>query len=213
VATKLTPPEGRSARASVKAAPSVVRTTLPAVPAPADFKPHFVEVVFRTEADGLLACDMKATRYQGRYEPDSDDRKKKRDMSTYDYPTMIGIQARFAAKVYKATNDKKYSPNPKVRATEAGSHRLPPNTVFVVLVRVRKNAEDNLGASVKQVWQRVKHPKTGRVVALELDSKTDPVARLIRSTGRFLPQAFKNVQQPPALARKRKSDEDETVDE
>lgn len=220
MATKpLTPLEkARAARAankagSGKAAPDApTRKPLPTVAAPADFKPHFVEVVFRTEADGLLGADIKATRYQGRYDPDSDDRKKKREMLAYDPQTVIGIQARFAAFVYKATNDKKYSIDPKKRVTQTGAHRLPPSTVFVVLVRVRKNAEDNIGTSIKQVWQRVKSQKTGRVIALELDGKTDPAARMIKRAGRFLPQAFKNVQAPPALTRRRKGD-DETVDE
>lgn len=171
-----------------------------------------MEVVFRTEADGLLGADIKCTRYQGRYEPDTDDRKKKRDMSAYDYPTIIGIQSRFAARTYKATNDRKYDVNPKVRAKQQGAHRLPPRTVFVVLLRVGKNAEGNIRTSIKQVWQRVKSPKNGNVVALELDSATDPAARLIKSAARFLPQAFKGVQAPPALARRRKGD-DETVDE
>lgn len=221
MATKpLTPLEkARAARAANKAAggkPSATtaptRKPLPTVAAPADFKPHFVEVVFRTEADGLLGSDIKATRYQGRYDPDSEDRKKKREMLTYDPQTVIGIQARFAALVYKATNDKKYSQNPKERAKQQGAHRLPPSTVFVVLVRVRKNGEDNIATSVKQVWQRAKSKSSGRVVAVELDSSTDPAARMIKRAGRFLPQAFKNVQAPPALARRRKGD-DESVDE
>lgn len=219
MATKpLTPLEkARAARAANKAdgktaAAAPARKPLPTVAAPADFKPHFVEVVFRTEADGLLGADIKATRYQGRYDPDSDDRKKKREMLAYDPQTVVGIQARFAAFVYKSTNDKKYSNNPKERVKQQGAHRLPPSTVFIVLVRVRKNVDGNIGTSIKQVWQRVKSAKSGRVVALELDGKTDPAARMIKRAGRFLPQAFKNVQAPPALARRRKSD-DETVDE
>jgi hypothetical protein len=174
-----------------------------------------VEVIFRTEADGLLGSIVRCTRYQGRYDPETyepgvhEDRKKSRDMATYDYPTMIGIQARFAARTYKATNDRKYAVDPRERKKQSGAHRLPPNTVFAALVRVGKNGDGHIRTGIRAVWQRVKAKKTGNVSYLALET-SDPAARMIKSAARFLPQAFKNVQAPPALARRRK---DETVDE
>src|SRR5271156_4380783 len=69
----MTPLEkARAARAAgggvkKKATAKPARKPLPTFDAPADFKSHFLEVSLRTEKDGLLASQIKATRYQGRF--------------------------------------------------------------------------------------------------------------------------------------------------
>src|SRR5271168_5226300 len=64
----MTPLEkARAARAAgggvkKKATAKPARKPLPTFDAPADFKSHFLEVSLRTEKDGLLASQIKATR-------------------------------------------------------------------------------------------------------------------------------------------------------
>jgi len=180
------------------------RNPLPQFKAPADFKPHFLEVTVRTEADGLLATSIRAIRFQGRYDPDAED-KKKSDMSAYDMTTMIGIQARLAGLTFKPTNDRKYPVELKNRSAVKGSMRLPASTTFKLLLRInRRKADETLSVAIKTVWQGVKN-KAGRVSGVELE-KTDPICRMFRRAARFMPAAFKNVQAPPARRRK-KADE------
>lgn len=188
----------------------VKRSPIPVFKAPEDFKPHFLEIFVRTEKDGLLGSSIKATRYQGRYDPDAED-KKKADLGSYDTPTLIGIQARLAAVIYKATNDKKYSVSPKDRADEKGAMRMPASTVFRILIRVnRKAADGTLSVLFKQMWQQGKNAK-GRVIYKEL-LKADPAWRGFRKATRLLPAAFRAVQSPPKRTRggaKRADDADE----
>jgi hypothetical protein len=182
------------------AAPARARKPLPSVKAPADFKPHFLLVEFKTEKDGLIGAQLKATRYQGKFDFDADD-KKKFPMAAYDLQTVVGIAARLAGVTYKATNDKKLPVVPKERDGFKGAARLPASTVFSVLMRVGKKAADNtLTAGVKQVFQTVTSAKTGRVSRVDL-LKTDPAYRMIRKASRTLPQAFANVQMPPKRTR------------
>jgi hypothetical protein len=200
--SKLTPlQKAQLARKNGTAKPST-KKPLPLFKAPADFKPHFVEVVFRTEADGLLGNAIKCVRYVGRYDPNAED-KKKRDMAVYDWKTMIGVQARFAGVTFKPTNDKKYPVSIDKRAGLKGSMRLPASTSFKVLLRVnRRKADESLSVIVKNVWQAVKND-AGRVTSKEL-VKDDPVYRMIRRVARLMPAAFKDVQQPPLLREMRK---------
>ncbi len=210
-ASKLTPlQKAQLARKNGTAKPST-RKPLPLFKAPADFKPHFVEVLFKTEADGLLGNDIKCTRYIGRYDHNAED-KKKRDMWHYDPKTMIGVQARFAGVTFKPTNDKKYPVNVDKRAGLKGSMRLPANTRFRALLRVnRRKADESLSVIVKAVWQLVKN-EAGRVVAKDL-VKEDPVYRMIRRAARLLPAAFKDVQAPPLLRElRRKAKEAEAAE-
>jgi hypothetical protein len=184
------------------------RAPLPQFAAPADFKPHFVEITVRTEADGLLGTDIRCVRYQGRYDVNAED-KKKSDMSAYDMKTMIGIQARLSALTFKPTNDRKYSVIPAKRIGVKGSNRLPAGAVFVVVVRVNKRSKDGtLATPIKFVQQKIKNKETGRVKTVDL-AKDDPVARVLKRVARYLPAAFKNVQQPPARRRGRAADADE----
>jgi len=188
------------------AAKKPARKPLPQFDAPADFKPHFLLVQMKTEADGLFASQAKAIRYVGKFSRDAED-KKKFDMTAYDMPTVMGIVARISAKTFKATNDKKFSRFASKRDGVKGAHRLPPNTMFQILMRVGRRAADNsLTAGIRTIWQIVKSEKTGRIAPAELE-KTDPVYRLIRGANRFLPAAFANVQMPPKRSRRRAADD------
>jgi hypothetical protein len=218
-ATKdMTPLEkARIARANGTAKPKAKakKNALPTFEAPADFKPHFLEVSLRTEKDGLLGSQIKATRYVGRYDPNADD-KKKFDLMGYDPVTMIGIMSRFSAVTFKATNDKKYPADLKERMTtekftatdgekktrlvHRAAMRLPANTSFKLVLRInRKAADGSLSVIVKSIQQGVKNAK-GRVTAVELE-KNDPVYRSFRKASRILPAAFKTVLMPPKKVR------------
>jgi hypothetical protein len=209
----MTPLEkARAARAAgggvkKKATAKPARKPLPTFDAPADFKSHFLEVSLRTEKDGLLASQIKATRYQGRFDPNAED-KKKADLGGYDWATLIGIQARFAAVTFKATNDKKYPAEVKGRTEVKGAMRLPANTSFKILLRVnRKAADGTISVLIKNIQQGVKNAK-GRITAIDLDKK-DPVYRAFRKAGRILPAAFKAVLMPPKRTRGKKDEADD----
>jgi len=189
------------------AAKRPARKPLPVFEAPADFKPHFLLVQVKTAADGLFGAEnFKAIRYLGKFARDAED-KKKSDMSAYDAATMMALHGRLSGKTFKATNDRKYSRDPKKRDGVKGAHRLPASTTFQILMRVGKRAADNsLTCGIRTIWQAVKNEKTGRVGPKELE-KTDPVYRMIRGSSRFLPAAFVNVQMPPKRSRRRAADE------
>lgn len=207
----LTPLEkARLARAANKAngvTATAARSSLPIFEAPADFTPHFLEVVVRTEKDGLFSTRIKATRYKGRYDPNAED-KKKSDLESYDQETLRGIMARLSAVTFKPTNDNKYPTSPRERAELKGSFRLPANTSFKLIMRVgRRSADQALTVGIKEIKQGMK--KNGVLKAVTLKN-TDPVYRMLRRATRFLPAAFANVQQPPAKRRTKKStDSDE----
>ncbi len=202
--------KARIARANGTATKRPARKPLPTYKAPADFKPHFILFQFKTERDGLIATQFKATRYQGRFDRNADD-KKKFDMAAYDAATVAGIVARLAGVTYKATNDKKMPVTPKERIGLKGSNRLPASTVFQVLIRAgRKVADQTLTARISQVFQSIKNAKTGRPSAKELE-KTDPAYRLIRKASRLLPAAFVQSQLPPKR-RRGKATEEESED-
>jgi hypothetical protein len=160
------------------------KNALPVFKAPEDFKPHFVTVLMKVEKDGLLSSAIKATRYQGRYDPDADD-KKKFDIASYDPKTVQGILSRFAMTTF-ATNVAK---------------RLPAGAIYQALLRVNKKAKEGDALSVlfKGLDQAVKNDK-GRVKLKPLDKK-DPIYRKFRKAARILPSAFKEVLQPPKRTR------------
>lgn len=156
----------------------------PIFKAPEDFKPHFLEVMVKTEKDGLLSNAIKATRFVGRYDPQAPD-KKKIDLGGYDRATLQGVLSRLSMTTY-ATN---------------AARRLPPNTTYKILLRVNRKAKDgSLSIGFKMVAVGVKSAKTGRVKAVELDKK-DPQYRMFRKSNRILPGAFKNVLMPPKRTR------------
>lgn len=187
--------KARLARASGKGKKASKKKPIPQWKAPVDFKPHFLEVLVKTDKDGLLANAIKATRYQGRYDPQADD-KKKFDLGSYDQPTLMGILARMSMTTY-VTNVVK---------------RLPALTTFKILLRITKKAKDgSLNAAFKSISVGKKSEKTGRVKAVELDKK-DPQYRLFRKCSRILPGAFKDVLMPPKKVRgvsKKKEAEDD----
>lgn len=195
-------PFGRSADSSKKSAPAKAKSSkkpLPTYKAPADFKPHFLLVQVTTEKDGLIGGNVKATRYQGRFDREAPE-KKKVDLSTYDPATLLGITARLSAVTFKANAEKKFSEDPKARMTTKGSMRLPASTTFQILIRVGKKSADNtLTAGVKGIWQGVVNKKGQKKLA-ELDKK-DPAYRAFRKSSRILPAAFKAVQIPPKRQR------------
>ncbi len=186
------------------------RKPLPQFKAPADFKPHFLLVTVKTEADGLFGAQLDAVRYQGRFDRAADERKKA-TMSEYDSATLIALAARLGGVTYKATNDKKYDANPKAREGVKGAHRLPAKTTFQILMRVgRRTADNTLTVTVKQIWQGVVIVKAGAKKAKLVELlKTDPAYRMIRKSSRFLPAAFANVQMPPKPTRRRRGEEED----
>jgi hypothetical protein len=178
------------------------RKPLPTWQAPADFKPHFLEISVRTEKDGLLGSAIKGTRYVGRYDPEAED-KKKFDVGAYDQDTLLGVLSRLSAVTFKATNDKKFPVEVKGRTEVKGAMRLPANTSFRIVLRVNKKAADgSISIVFKSVEQSVKNAKTGRPKAVLLD-KRDPVYRAFRKVNRILPAAFKAVLMPPKRTRGR----------
>lgn len=208
-AKALTPLEkARLARANGTAA-APKKNPLPQFKAPADFAPHFLEVTVRTEADGLLGTQSEGIRYIGRYNPDAED-KKKRDLASYDWRTLMAVVARLQGLTFKPTNDRKFPKSYKERAEGVkGSMRLPADTTFKIVMRINKRkADGTLAVSVKTVYQDVKLKDSGRVKSVEL-TKLDPVAKAFKRAGRLLPAAFVNVQAPPALRRRRTTDADE----
>lgn len=157
---------------------------LPLFKAPEDFKPHFLEVLVKTEKDGLLSNLIKATRYVGRYDPQAPD-KKKIDLGSYDPTTLIGLISRLSMTTY----------------TSNVAKRLPANTTYKILLRVnRKSKDGSLSIAFKMISVGVKSAKTGRIKAVELDKK-DPQYRLFRKCSRILPAAFKTVLMPPKKVR------------
>jgi len=178
----------------------VARKGLPTFQAPADFKPHFLEVTVRTEKDGLLGNAVRAIRYQGRYDVNAADNKKA-DLGSYDPRTLNGLMARISGPLFKATNDKKFPTQIKGRTEVKGAMRLPANTVFRLILRVnRKAADGSLSVLFKYIQQITKNEKTGRPVIVDLE-KSDPVYRSFRKSSRTLPAAFKDVLMPPKRTR------------
>lgn len=171
------------------------KNALPIFKAPEEFKPHFVTVLMKTEKDGLLSSSIRMTRYQGRYDPEADE-KKKFDVMTYDPKTVLGVLSRFSMTTF-ATNAAK---------------RLPANTVFQALLRVnKKSADGSISVGFKGLTQLVKSEKTGRTKMVEIDKK-DPTYRKFRKASRILPAAFKEVLMPPKRTRganKKKDDGDD----
>lgn len=192
----MTPLEkARLARASGKGSKAKKKKAIPTWQAPDDFKPHFLEVLVKTDKDGLLSNAIKATRYQGRYDPQADD-KKKFDLASYDMPTTLGLLSRLSMTTY----------------TTSAAKRLPAKTTYKILLRITKKSKDgSLGVAFKEISIGQKSAKTGRVKAVALDKK-DPQYRLFRKSNRILPGAFKDVLMPPKKVRgvsKKKAEDDE----
>lgn len=140
-------------------------------------------VLLKTEKDGLLSNGIKATRYQGRYDPEADE-KKKFDVGTYDPKTVAGVLSRFSMTTF-VTNAAK---------------RLPANTLYQILLRVNRKSADGSISIIFKGMDVMEKNKKGRIVANALDKK-DPVYRKFRKATRILPAAFKTVLMPPKRVR------------
>jgi len=186
--------KAKGGKADGKAKAKKKKNAIPTFKAPEDFKPFFVTVDMKTEKDGLLSSSIRMTRYQGRYDPDADE-KKKFDVMTYDPKTVLGTLSRFAMTTF-ATNAAK---------------RLPPNTVFQALLRInKKSADGTIAVGFKTLSQLEKSAKTGRTKMVEIDKK-DPTYRKFRKASRILPAAFKDTLMPPKRTRgaNKKDDSDD----
>ena len=173
------------ARASKAGAKREVKMpSYPVWTAPADFKPHLLEIHVRTDKDGLLGPAIKVTRYRGQL---TDDPRKKWDVAEYDMQTVIGILARLSMTTY-VTNQTK---------------RLPASTRFRILMRVSMSrAKQNmLTCSFKEV-SRVAKLKSGKLKIVPYDKK-DPIYRKFRKASRILPSAFANCLMPPKKTRQK----------
>lgn len=165
------------------------RKPIPTWQIPSDFKAHFVEVIVKTDKDGLLSPDCKVIRYKGRYDPEADDRKKVL-VNSYDPRTVQGILSRLAM----------------VTFVNNAAKRLPAGKFFRIILRVGKRKDDTVNIMFKGI-SMVTRLKSGRTKEQELD-KRDPTYKRFRKAGRLLPAAFSKVLMPPKVERRsRKAEE------
>lgn len=186
-AVKKTTATTRTRAAATKArAPRPPKITFDA---PSDMKPCFIELAFRTQADGLIGPSFRAYRVKGNW---TNEAAKRFDMMEYDPATVVAIISRIAARTF-ATN---------------ALRRLPANTAFKLVIRAgMRKADGTIISGIKSISRQVKL-KSGKATWKELVDKTDPVYRKIRSCGRFLPGAFVQLQLPPSTRRSKKGDDD-----
>lgn len=177
-----------AARRSGTATPRV-KKPVPTWEAPADFKPHFLEVLVRVDKDGLLCPDCKVIRYKGRYDPEADERKKFL-VNTYDPRTVQGILSRLSM----------------VTFINSVAKRFPAGKTFRLILRVGKKKDGALTVGYKGI-SMVTKLKSGRVKEDALEKK-DPIYRRFRKAGRLLPAAFSKVLMPPKVERKSKKAEE-----
>lgn len=148
--------------------------------APGDFKAAFYEVQFKTEKDGLVGGKINVTRIQGTY--DRAPERNRRNLETFDLPTLNGIAARLGAATFVSKVD----------------NRLPANTQFRALFRVGVRSADNtLTVTLRTLWYGRKTP-SGMVKPSEM-ARTDPAFRRVRRTTQFLPAIFATAEMPPKL--------------
>ena len=192
--TKVTKSKAVAAMAKARASKSktnkeVKMPSYPVWTAPADFKPHLLEIVVKTDKDGLLGPAIRVTRYRGQI---TDDPRKKWDVAEYDTQTVMGILSRLSMTTF-VTNQAK---------------RLPANTRFRIIVRasMSRAKQNMLTCSFKEV-SRVAKLKSGKVKVIPYDKK-DPVYRKFRKAARILPSAFANCLMPPKKTRERKQAEE-----
>lgn len=193
VTTKKVVAKATTKKVVAKAKPAPKREVkMPSYPvwtAPADFKPHLLEIVVKTDKDGLLGPGINITRYRGQI---TDDPRKKWNVAEYDLQAVLGVLSRLSMTTY-VTNVAK---------------RLPANTRFRIVVRVSMSrAKQNmLTCSFKEI-DRVVKLKSGKVKVVPYDKK-DPIYRKFRKSARILPSAFANCLMPPKKTRQRKQAEE-----
>ena len=168
--------KGAPARKTGPARPKPVKITFDA---PADMKPCFIELMFKTQADGLLGPSFKAIRVKGNW---TNENARRFDMMEYDPKTVTALMARIGARTFSAGVAK----------------RLPANTAYRMVIRAgKRSADDTIISGVKSIARLAKSAKTGKSSWKEMTDTTDPVRRKLRSVARFLPGAFVNIQLPP----------------
>ncbi len=151
--------------------------------APSDFKPCFIEVMFKVGADGLASPHIKMERVQGRWDnPDA----KRFNLFEYDVQTALALTGRLFGRYFVVNQAK----------------RLPANSSYKLVIRVGKRSADNtLSSSVKEAAYLYK--KEGMKPKWKWYSdKKDPTFRKLRSVSRFLAGAFTNIQLPPVKSRR-----------
>lgn len=153
--------------------------------APDDMKPCFIELLFRTQEDGLIGPKFRCIRIKGNWDNDN---AKRYDMMEYDASTVTALIARISAKTF-ATN---------------ALRRLPADSSFKLIIRAGKSSIDgNLRATVKSI-AKLAPRASGKSVWKELTDPKDLIRRKLRATARFLPGALVSIQLPPS-GRKPKS--------
>lgn len=172
------------------AGPKKVRPPKITFDAPADMKPCFIELMFRTQEDGLIGPKFKSTRVRGNW---TNPEARRYDMMEYDAPTVAAMISRISARTF-STNI---------------ARRLPANATFRLVIRAGKRAaDDTILSGVKSIARLTKSVKTGKSAWKEITDVKDPVRRKLRSVSRFLPGAFVNIQLPPT-GRKPKEEAEE----
>ena len=182
---------------------------------PADFKAFFLDLTFRTGADGLMSPKIKLERNQARW--DSTDEKKRSNMFEYDTLTAAAFISRFSGKLF--------SVNPNFKNAKAGTgiearKRLMPNTTYKVVLRVLSTANKNskagepiLGCRVAHLARYEKNPTTGKSKVVWLDNAAkygkDPDRRRIRAAGKFCAGAFTECLLPPSRSRRSKAESED----
>lgn len=180
----------KAVRKSAPAAPARAKPVKITFDAPSDMKPCFIELAFRTQADGLIGPSFRCVRIKGNW---TNENAKRFDMMEYDPTTVTAIISRIAARTF-ATN---------------ALRRLPANAAFKLVIRAgMRKADGSIISGIKSISKQVKM-KSGKMSWKELTDKTDPVYRKIRSCGRFLPGAFVNLQLPPSTRRSKQEDASE----
>ena len=156
--------------------------------APADMKPCFIEVRFKTAKDGLLSTAFSAQRVRGRWDnPDA----KRFDMMEYDAKTVVAMMQRLFAATWAA--------NPQ--------SRLPGGRTFKVILRVSvKKADNSILSRVVAAGVVVKKAGSTKPSLKWYEDKADPVYRKLRRASNNLRGAFTDLQLPPS-GRQKKSDE------
>ena len=177
-----------AARRSGTATPRA-KKPIPTWEAPTDFKAHFLEVLVRTDKDGLLSPDCKVVRYKGRYDPEVDERKKFL-VNTYDPRTVQGILSRLSMVTFINNSAK----------------RFPAGKTFRLIFRIGKKKDNTISVTYKSISMLTKM-KSGRVKEVALEKK-DPMYRRFRKAGRLLPSAFSKVLMPPKVERRSKKAEE-----
>ena len=172
---------------------------------PPDFKSCFLDLKFKTGADGLMSSKIALERVAGRWDNDLPGNRA----------NVFELDARTAAAFLSRFSGKLFSPNPNYEGEKGISarRRLLPNTVYRVILRVAVRKDPASKTEQKMLATRVYH--LGRVVTKGEKSKfvwfnlkekpelrKDPDVKRIRAAGKFCAGAFTNFLLPPKKVRR-----------